>query len=407
MEKIKVAVIGAGASGMMAAIRAASLGCSVTLYERKARVGQKLLVTGNGKCNLSNAKMEINEFYTSMPERVGKILAQFSVKETISFFESLGVMIRNKGGYLYPYPEQANVVLDALRLRLLELGVLVVCETEIKTLEKKNNQFNVGSDVFDKVIIACGSMAYGKNDEGESGYEMAESLGHQVVKLVPGLCKLKCKEEFLKSLAGVRCWAKLTVLVNGTIKQTEIGELQFTAQAISGIPVFQLSRTAAYALTRGERAIVLVDFFPDMTAAEYEEFCSKRLTLFAERTVAEFLLGMANKKINQVMISLHGLKQNERVSKIGNDKMKGLLDSYRHLKFEVARPDSLANAQVCAGGVELEGLSDDLESLKVPGLFFAGEIIDVDGRCGGYNLQWAWSSGYVAGSGVKNQVKND
>jgi len=383
---------------MMAAITASSLGGLVTVYEKEERVGQKILKTGNGKCNLSNLKMDSGEFYSNHPKRVKEILHKFSVKDTIDFFGQLGVMIRDKGGYLYPYSEQAQVVLDALRFKLDELGVGLRCEQEIKTVNRDDNGgFRIGGETFDKVIIACGSMAAGRFDEGKSGYQIAKDLGHKVVDIVPGLCKLVCWEDFLKALAGVRCQAKITLMIEGKEAQVEVGELQFVATALSGIPIFQMSRTAAYALKSGKDVTVLMNLFPDKTEAEYEDFCRLRLSSFLNKTVLDFLLGMTNKKINQVMIKLHDLKQQEKVSDIGEEKMLKLLRNYRNLEFKVKYADTFANAQVAAGGVSLADLSDDLESLIVPGLYFIGEIVDVDGRCGGYNLQWAWSSGYIAG----------
>jgi predicted flavoprotein YhiN len=445
----KIAVIGAGAAGMMAAITAASLGSPVTLYEKKVRVGQKILVTGNGKGNLSNMNMDAEEFYTSCPQRVRDILQRFSVADTITFFGKLGVMIRDKNGYLYPYAEQAQVVLDALRLRISELGVAVVCEKEITAITRTENPaskagdlFIIDSNTYDRVIIAAGSMAAQKSGAGKSGYQIAEAFGHEIIPVVPGLCKLHCREEFLKALAGVRCQAKLTLLVNRiegsdcdnrTIKQaskqapkqelkqvqTEMGELQFVAGALSGIPVFQLSRTAAYLLAAGLEVMIDVDFFPDMSDDEYEDFCRQRLAalhccgfhcrgpeqasdetldLRQDKSLADFLLGMTHKKINQVLIRKHGFNYDDKVAEINPEKIWTLLMEYRKLRFHATEADSFENAQVCAGGVALDGLSKDLESLKIPGLYFAGEILDVDGRCGGYNLQWAWSSGYVAGA---------
>jgi predicted Rossmann fold flavoprotein len=211
-----IAIIGAGAAGMMAAITAASLGSRVTLYEMKARIGQKILATGNGKCNLSNMKMGAGEFYSSNPAWVENILAKFSVADTTAFFNRLGVMIREKNGGLYPYSEQAQVVLDALRLKLAELGVVIICEKEVTAVKVHNDGlFAVGDDIYDKVIIACGSKAAQKKGAGESGYQIVKDLGHEIIHLVPGLCKLFCREDFLKAMAGVRCPARLTLRVNG------------------------------------------------------------------------------------------------------------------------------------------------------------------------------------------------
>lgn len=435
MER-RVAVIGAGAAGLMAGIVAASLGCRVTMFEKSERVGRKILRTGNGKCNLSNRKMDVSEFYSLCPELVQGVLKRFSVQDTVEFFGGIGVLLRDKNGYLYPYSEHAPVILDVLRYQVCELGISLVCNYEIINVEKRNDglftingnyvrqkdsmekdlkQGKEFNDVFDKVIVACGSIASVKRGEGMSGYRIAESLGHRIVPLVPGLCKLRCREAFLKALAGVRCQAELTLYVNGAVVESEVGELQFTADCISGISVFQLSRTAAYALEDGKDVLVSVDFFPEMEDEEYKEFCRKRMEScglglgdifipdrygYGEKTIEEFLTGMTHKKINQVLIRKYNLHYEDKINKIGAEKIWRLLMELRRFLFHVNESGGFENAQVCAGGVDLSGLSENLESLMVPGLYFAGEILDVDGRCGGYNLQWAWSSAYVAASGA-------
>ena len=395
----KIAVIGGGASGMVAAIRAAAMGGAVTIYEKNERVGQKILATGNGKCNLSNMEMDQKYFHTSHPYQLVKMLHKFSVADTITFFAWLGLMVREKGAHLYPYSEQASAVLDVLRFKLADLDVKVICGCEIETVkERENGMFLVGGELYEKVIVACGSRAWVKKGDGRSGYKIAEGFGHSLAKVVPGLCKLKCREGFLKGLAGVRCQAQLTMVVNGSEKQYERGELQFTKDALSGIPIFELSRNAAYALEAGDDVAVLVNFFPEMNEGEYEAFCRARYDLDNDRSIADFLVGMTNKKINQAMIRLSGLKADDLVDTVDYRKIFSLLKGYRQLKFTVTETDSFENAQVCAGGVTLLNLSENMESRLVPGLYFVGEIVDVDGRCGGYNLQWAWTSGYLAGT---------
>ncbi len=414
-----VAVIGAGAAGMMAAITAAAGGARVVVYEKNERVGKKLLVTGNGKCNLGNLDLEIDRYYSSDPQLAERILKCFSVLDTMRFFNGLGMMIREKNGYLYPFSEQASTVLDILRLRMEELGIEVVCGCEIVAIERmdfdggdvgRNDIGRIdygrlrvkpaggGGVVFDRVILACGSRASLKSKEVFGGYRLAADMGHSIVPVVPALVQLRCREDYIKSLAGVRCQVRINLVTDGVTGQEERGELQFTEYGISGIPVFQFSRLASYALLEKRDVAVDVDFFPDYGDGEYEAFVKERYRAGAGKPLADFLLGMANKKVNRIMILLSGCKGGDVVSVLGFKKIGEILGRFRKLRLHITAVNSFEYAQVCAGGVPLHEVSGSLESLLVPGLYFAGEVLDVDGRCGGYNLQWAWSSGYVAGN---------
>ncbi len=404
---VKAAVIGGGASGMMAALTAAAGGCQVTLYEKNERVGKKILATGNGKCNLSNMEMDISHYYTSHPDLVETVLEKFSVFDTIAFFESAGMMIKEKNGYLYPVSEQASTVLDILRRELQTRHVKVCCDCEVTAIEHNNhfgycitvsNNNNNMQEMYDKVIVACGSRAAQKKEEGQSGYRLAESLHHSIVPIVPALVQLRCSEEYMKALAGVRCQAKLSLIINGECLQKETGELQLTEYGISGIPVFQFSREAAYALLDKKEVVVEVDFFPDYNEAAYHFFIKNRYEIGKDQTLEDLLLGMANKKINQIMIKKAGYKGTDKVSQLGKKAVLEILKGYRKLRLHITAVNSFENAQVCAGGVSLRELSKNMESLFLPGMYFVGELLDVDGRCGGYNLQWAWASGYVAGT---------
>ncbi len=399
---VRLAVIGGGAAGLMAALTAADRGCQVTLYEKNERVGKKILATGNGKCNLSNLDMNISHYYTGHPELVENVLEKFSVFDTIAFFESAGMMIKEKNGYLYPVSEQASTVLDILRRELQERHVKVYCDCEVTAIEN-NNHFGYcitsanGQEMYDKVIVACGSRASQKNEEGQSGYRLAEALHHSVVPVVPALVQLRCREEYLKALSGVRCQAEITLLINGISTQKEAGELQLTDYGISGIPVFQFSREAAYALLDKKDVAVKIDFFPDYSEAAYRFFVENRYENGKDQTLEDFLLGIANKKINQVMIKSAGYKGTDKVTQLDKKAVIDLLWGYKKLRLHITAANSFENAQVCAGGVSLRELSKNMESMFLPGMYFVGELLDVDGRCGGYNLQWAWASGYVAG----------
>ncbi len=398
---MKIGIIGAGASGMMAAICAAQKGANVVLIERNDRVGKKILATGNGKCNISNLSFDMSNYYCADTEKLEQIFSVFSVKELIAFFETNGMMIRSKNGYLYPYAEQAAVVLDFFR-RLLQNKKIKIClEQEVNRVEYNGDKFIVEGDSFsekfDKVIVACGGPASQKKGIGMTGFDIACKFGHQVHNVVPGLVQLRASDSFLKIMAGVRSQAEIKLFVNDKYVATEQGEVQFTDYGISGIPVFQISRMVSYAVEDGKKVTVRINFFPEMEEREFWDCMNARYDKMQGATVEEFLSGTVNKKINTALIKQAGLKPEQNVNKISFESIKFLLKQYRELVVHITSANGMENAQVCAGGVDVAEISTNMESLKCKGLYFTGEVVDVDGKCGGYNLQWAFTSGYIAG----------
>lgn len=227
-----------------------------------------------------------------------------------------------------------------------------------------------------------------------------------MIPVVPALVQLRCKDSFFKMIAGVRCEAGLRLHGERNEKNLlveERGELQFTEYGISGIPVFQLSRHAAYLLAEGKKVEVWIDLLPQMTGEDFHMMCEERIKKAGGKTLEEFLLGMANKKVNLMMIKEAGYKPGDDAIQLGEERLRKLLYSYRELKVHILAANSFENAQVTAGGVDMDEVTENLESMKIPGIYFAGEMLDVDGRCGGYNLQWAWTSGYIAGGSAANK----
>lgn len=412
MSRRKVAVIGAGAAGIVAAIEAAQKGVDVTLYERNDRIGKKILATGNGKCNLSNQQMEVSCFHTMDERKLEDCLGRFGVEDTKDFFENLGLMIKDKNGYLYPASEQAAVVLDVLRIAVARKGISVRTDakvTEVRTLKKgisSKSGFEVywgkEKEFFDRVIIACGSKAAPKTGSDGSGYELAKSFGHSIVPVVPSLVQLKCNDAFCKSLAGIRSEACVHIFENGRKLCQESGEVQLTDYGISGIPVFQLSAQVNKRLMEKKHGEItaVIDFMPGISEEKFQELQDERMKHVRGLTVEEFFTGMLNKKLMILFIKLAGLNPTANAEAVSGRQLKKVFDYCKGLVFHIVGHNGFENAQVCAGGVDMREVTDDLESKKVPGLYFAGEILDVDGRCGGYNLQWAWTSGYIAGRGV-------
>lgn len=399
-----VAVIGGGAAGMMAAVTAADNGAKVTLYERNDKVGKKILSTGNGKCNFTNHNLSPESYYGGDIDRIMQVLERFNAEDTVSFFEKAGMLTKNKNGYLYPASEQASTVLDILRMQLEEKGVCVQCEQKIsKILPNKNTNTIViksgkTETEYDSVVIACGGSAAPKTGSDGTGCYLADSLGHTVKEVVPALVQLRCKEEYLKDIAGVRSEAKVSLVVADEVKAVERGELQLTDYGVSGIVVFQLSRIAAYALKEKKEVSVYIDFLPDFTEEELDIFAERRMEkVWQKQSVEDFFTGMLNKKLMLLFIRLAGLKPEQNFKDADRKKLDRVFSFCKHFPLTVYATNSFDNAQVSAGGVSLDEVTDNLESKLHKGVYFAGEVLDVDGKCGGYNLQWAWSSGYVAG----------
>ncbi len=398
---MKIGIIGAGASGMMAAICAAQKGADVVLIEKNDRVGKKILVTGNGKCNVSNLNFDMSNYYCADIEKLEKIFSVFSVKELITFFETNGLMIRSKNGYLYPYAEQAAVVLDFFRRLLQNKNIKIYLEQKVDSVKYIGEKFIVEGDSFsekfDKVIVSCGGPASQKKEMGMTGFNIARKFGHQVHKVIPGLVQLRANDSFLKIMAGVRAQAEIKLFFNDKYIATEQGEIQFTDYGISGIPVFQISRMVSYAIEEGKKVTVGINFFPEMEEQEFWKCMKLRYDKMHGATVEEFLTGTVNKKINAALIKQAGLKPEQNINKISFESIKLLLKQYRELVVHITASNGMGNAQVCAGGVDFAEISTTMESLKCKGLYFTGEVVDVDGKCGGYNLQWAFTSGYIAG----------
>ncbi|MCI8528714.1 MAG: aminoacetone oxidase family FAD-binding enzyme [Lachnospiraceae bacterium] len=420
-----VGIVGGGAAGMMAAITAAAQGARVTLIEGNDRLGKKLLSTGNGKCNLGNEKLSLEEYYTNQPELLENCLKRFGTADTIAFFQKMGLCIKNKNGYLYPLGEQAAIVQDVLRYRVRELGVDLVMGCKISKIWKKHGEIFLQGDGkkfgFDRVILACGGQAVPKTGSDGSGYQLAAQLGHHLIPLVPALVQLRCREAYFKAVTGVRAEGKLSVYWRGKCVAGERGELQLTDYGISGIPVFQLSRIINYLLagkekfalggtrgeaekepcernrSSGEEVEVEIDFLPGYSIEAWREFCAERDVLRKERTAEEFFTGILHKKLMLLFIKMAGIKPSDLIAAVEREKIDKVYGLCRCWRVHVTGSNSYENAQVCAGGVPLDEVTSDLESKKVSGVYFAGEILDVDGKCGGYNLQWAWSSGFLSG----------
>lgn len=411
--KRQVLIVGGGASGLMAGICCAREGASVTILEHMDRVGKKILSTGNGRCNMTNLTMRPECYRSSQKQFPMKVLDRFSVWDTLTFFDELGIETKNRNGYIYPNSDQASSVLDALRMEIEHLGVRVVTNCQIQGLRAKGRrQFEAKTDVgtfqADRLILATGSRAMPVSGSDGSGYTLAKSFGHHIIKPLPALVQLRCEGKFFKQLAGVRCDAVLRIKNSqGRVIAADQGEIQLTDYGISGIPTFQVSRYASVALDQKEKVTAVLDFLPSKSMKEILPFLRNRAKLLSYRKAEDYLTGLLNKKLGTVILKLAGIPADLLVSQIRSAQLERLGHLLKEFEVPVTAANAFEQAQICCGGVDTREVhAETLESKLVPGLYLIGELLDVDGICGGYNLQWAWATGAIAGRCAGREEEN-
>ena len=409
---VRVGIVGAGASGLMAAITAAGQGAEVCIYENKDKAGKKILATGNGRCNFTNKNQDPSFYRSDNKNFPVKVLNKFDYKNVIEFFYDLGICTNDRNGYIYPKSDQASAVLDVLLMEAKRFGVKILTECKIKEIRKRKKEFklvNENGDVFkaDKVILCAGSKASPVTGSDGSGYDLAKAFGHSLIPVLPSLVQLRCKEKFYKKVSGVRVNGKVTLLVNNKPLASDTGEIQLTNYGISGIPVFQISRYASIGLYKKKEVKAEINFMPELSKEELQSFIKERINKRPCKTLDEFFTGLFNKKLSQLFVSILNINETVTVNKLNDNDILRMVKLISSFTTTVTETNSFEQAQVCCGGINTKEIDENtLESLIVKGLYFAGEIMDVDGICGGYNLQWAWSSGYVAGMEASKKGEN-
>lgn len=402
-----VIVVGGGAAGMMSAIAAARSGASVCIIERKERLGKKILATGNGKCNYTNRVQDMRCYRGSEEIFIKAVLEQFPMEQTLSFFEEIGIYPKEKNGYFYPHSEQAASVAEALEAECKLLRVHICLEQYVTAVKKEKSIFCVtakqeeqGAKQYKgyKLILATGGMAAKVHGSDGSGYPFAKAFGHSLIKPLPAIVQLKAKGSFFKTLAGVRTEGRITLLIDNKAEAEESGELMFTAYGLSGIPVMQVSRFAAKGLERKKQVEAVLDLFPELPETDlYHELLKRFLRGKEQKTYEQVLIGLLNHKLNYVLLKEIGLEPTKLLTNGLEQAADRLAKKIKQFTIPILDTNGFDNAQACAGGVSTKELTIQMESKLLPGLYIVGELADVDGTCGGYNLQWAWSSGYVAG----------
>ena len=394
-----IGIIGGGASGMAAALAAAeNKDAQVILLERQARVGRKLQATGNGRCNLSNIHAADCGYHGEDAAFVQPAIAAFTPEETLRWFASLGLFtVTEDSGKVYPYSDQANSVVDVLRLSLAKENITLKTGYEVAKIQKTDSGFQItdGNEpiICDKLIVACGGLAGSKLGGTMSGYKLLAKLGHRSTKLRPSLVQIKSSWPELPSLKGVRANCHVQILHNGETYAQSTGELQLTEHGISGPVVFEISRDVC---ARPGKWSAKLDFLPGICAETLDAELQRRRT--TNLPMEELLTGILHNRLGRVLTKAAGIKGKQFANQISNAELKEVVAAVKNLEIDLTEPLGMDSAQVTAGGVLTSGFDPNtMESKLVPGLYACGEVLDIDGDCGGYNLQWAWSSGRCAG----------
>ncbi len=406
---IRIGVIGAGASGIMAAIKAANEGALVTILERKDSIGKKLLVTGNGRCNFTNENMSSSFYYSDDVDFVTSALEKFSKDDLISFFKLAGVLCKEKNGYYYPASEQASTILDALKYELNEREVNIITNCDVIDIEESDLGFKVTDAnsnfyFFDKVIISTGGKAGLPKNERANGYALLKKLGVNSTKTCPALTSLCCEGFDFKAISGVRSECIISLSEDEVEIMRDSGEVLFNDRGISGIVTFQISHAALESVNQGKNVVVSLDLLPGIDSESLKSFVYAKALLHPELKLIDFINGFHNRKIGLELLSVFGLDKNACITDIALDKVCECILSLKKLEFTVCREASYDKAQVTGGGIMLDEISSSFEVKKMPGLYVTGELLNVDGLCGGYNLQWAFSSGYIAGESASRSL---
>ena len=399
----QVVIIGGGASGLTAAITAARNGKDVTIIEKNNKCGKKLLITGNGKCNFWNQDQNINHYHSSTPDILKNFITKERQNSVLNFFNSLGLVPKIKNGYYYPFSNQASSIQNILLQECQKLNIQIINNVNVEEIIKKDcfiinpNKENIKAK---NIILAAGSKAAPKTGSDGSGYDLAKKLGHSIIHPLPSLVQLKGNETYFKNWSGIRCDVIANLYIDNTFAKKELGEIQLTDYGVSGICIFNLSSKAAIALNNHQKVTLKINFMPfTQNPKQYLKTLNQNAY---KKTISELLEGFLHYKLIDIILKKANIKRNIPLNTLSENELNNLIKTLTEFELKINMTHTLDHAQVCSGGVPLTEInSQTLESLKTKKLYFTGEIIDIDGDCGGYNLGWAWMSGTIAGKNVK------
>lgn len=408
----KVGIIGAGASGLVCAIQAVSKDVSVVLFDKNSIVGKKLLATGNGRCNYWNSDQNLEHYHTSNPELLSNIITSRVQKEVLDFFDFLGVIPNIRDGYYYPYSNQASSIRDLLEIHAKKVGVEFALDTEVLDVYKENEKFVVatkdGREYFDDLVIATGSKASPKTGSTGDGYSFARKFGHSIIPVCPALVQVTTEGDFLKDWTGVRALCTVSLYQDDVFVKKELGEIQLTDYGVSGICVFNLSRYISRGILEKHKFRLALNFLPFLDGKSNDEISSwfsLRGNTLGDYSLVEFLEGILPYKLLLVILKRCGISLKSTWNSLNVNEKECLIHMILEFSLVVIGTKDFSSSQVCSGGVPLTEVSSSLESKKVKNLYFIGELLDVDGDCGGYNLGFGFMTGMIVGRVLRGEVE--
>lgn len=400
----KIGIIGAGASGLVAAIFAKDNNNEVIIFERNNACGKKILATGNGRCNYFNSDNDLIHYESSNPNLISEIINEKTEKEVLDFFNRLGIIPQIKNGYYYPFSNQASTIRNALLNEVKRKGITIYNDFLVTDIKSESNKFIVISNeeniVVDKLVIATGSYASPKTGSDGMGYDFLKNMGHSIIKPLPSLVQLKTRGNFLKTWSGVRTQAVVSLYEDSKFVRSEEGELQLTDYGISGICVFNLSNKAARSLDNNKKVDICINFLPFINEDYNTWFINQ--TNLTNKNIKDLLLSILNEKVVEVIFKESKLDINKKFIELSPLEQDRFVSLCTNFKLEVIGTKSFNESQVCSGGIPLTEVNlSTMESKIVSNLYITGELLDITGDCGGYNLGIAWRTGISAGTSIK------
>lgn len=403
---MKVIVIGAGASGLVAAIKASNNKNDVTILEKNSSCGKKILITGNGRCNYFNSDQNLKHYH-SQSLNLKTFINPDDFNAALKFFDSIGIVPEIKDGYYYPKSNQAISIKNALEVEALVKKINIKYDIEVKSIKKENEKFiiitNKEQYIADVVILATGGCTYPKTGSNGSGYNIAKSLGHSIIKPLPGLVQLIAKDD-LNLASGVRTKVEIQLIEDDKYLTKEVGELQITDYGISGICVMQLSSFITKGLEDNKKEEVIINFLPDIN--DVFDWLNKRNKTMPKRNISQLLEGVLNYKLINVLLKNSFIHKNDKWDDISIENKKILVNNLVNYKINIKDTKGFDNAQITVGGIPLNEINDNFESKIVKNLYLVGELLDVNGDCGGYNLMFAWISGMKVGKNIAGDIND-
>ena len=398
---MKVGIIGGGASGMMSAILLNREGFDVTILEKNSTLGKKILMTGNGRCNYFNQDIGVDKYYTSDYEFLKTIVNEENILKVKEFLNSLGLVPRIKNGYYYPMSNTATSVLNAFLTEIERLKIKTILDSEINNIKRKENKYQIMVNgkkmLFDKIIIAIGSKAGLKEN---ANYELLNSLGIKMTPILPALCPLVLNGDFFNKWSGIRAEARVSIYENDKFLKSDLGEVQLTDYGISGICVMNLSSLASKALYQKQKVKVHLNFLPNIEKENIDKWLTLRDNTLYQRTVIELLESIIPYKLLYILVSKAGIKSNFHYKSLTKKEKDDLINNLSDLTLEIRETKEIFKGQVVTGGIPINRVKTTLEDKEYAGLYYTGEILDVDGICGGFNLGFAWLSSIVVSEDI-------